>query len=237
MKQIDPTSGHYDSEKQVITWDKSVLPELATVPPNSNGTLRVIIPIVTSGANSPKLKITLNGTGNSQASEDVVATLSKTWTVQGSATISAKTKYKDSTLMNTGPIPPEVNKETTYTANLVVSAQNALVNTKASFILPTYVTWKNITSDNTKISYDTKSRTVTWLIGELGAEKTVSADINLSVKPSQSHVGQMPTITSGIVLEADEEISQAHLRTTISALNTFLSGEGWDGNPSRVVDR
>ncbi len=237
FKTIDPTSGYYDSTKQTITWDKTILPELGTIPPNSNGTFRVVIPIVTSGNNSPKLKIALSGAGSSQASEDVVATLSKTWIVQGSATINAETKYKNSTLMNTGPIPPEPNKETTYTTHLTVSAQNALVNTKVSFILPTYVTWKNTTSDSSKISYDSKTRTVTWSIGDLGAEKMTTADINLGVKPSQSHVGQMPSITSGIVLEADEEISHAHLRTTISALNTFLSGESWDGNPSRVVDR
>ncbi len=237
LKKIDPTSGYYDSEKRTITWDKSMLPELATVLPGANGTLRVVIPIVTRGTNSPALKIALTGSGSSQQSNDVVSTISKTWVVQGSATISAETKYKNSAFDNIGPVPPMPNKDTTYTAHIVVSAQNALVNTRVSFILPTYVTWRNISSDSSKISFDSRSRTVTWAIDRLDAEKTTTADIGLSIRPSQSHVGQMPPITSGIVLDADEEISQAHIRTTISPITTFISGENWDSDPSRVVDR
>lgn len=237
LKKVDPTTGYYDSEKKVITWDKSNLPELTTLTPHSNGTLRVVIPIAISGTNSPTLKVTLTGSASGEVKDDVVSTISKTWAVQGSATINAETKYKNSSLVNTGPIPPAPNKETTYTAHILVSAQNSLVNTRVSFILPTYVAWRNITSDSSKVSFDSRSRTVTWLIGNLGAENTSSIDISLLVKPSQSHVGQIPTITSGIVLDADEEISQAHIRTTISPLTTYISNENWSFDPSRVVDR
>ncbi len=237
IKKVDPTNGHYDSEKQTITWDSSNVPELLTLAPGANGFFRVLIPIVLSGANSPSLKITLTGSGSTQETDDVVAIVSKTWVVQGSATIHAETKYKDSQFTNTGPVPPEANKETTYTARIIVSAQNALTNGKVSFNLPTYVTWKNVTSDNANVSFDSRLRTVTWSIGNIGAEKTVGLDVNLAVKPSLSHVGKMPQITSGIILDADEEVSKAHIRTTISPITTFLSGENWNSDPSRVVDR
>lgn len=237
FKKVDPTSGYYDSEKQTITWNKANLPELATLAPHANGTLRVIVPIAISGTNSPTLKVTLMGTGSDQETDDVVSTISKTWVVQGSATISAKTTYKNSPFVSTGPIPPVPNTETTYTAHILVSAQNALVNTRVSFILPTYVSWRNITSDSQKVSFDEKLRTVTWAIGNMGADRTSAIDISLAVKPSQSHVGQTPAITSGIVLDADEEVSHAHIRTTISPLTTFISGENWSTDPSRVVDR
>ncbi|MCF7843576.1 DUF11 domain-containing protein [Candidatus Gracilibacteria bacterium] len=236
LKKVDPTSGYYDSEKRTVTWNSANLSELASLAPNTSGTLRVVVPIVVTGVNSPSLKMVLTGLGSVQETNDVVSTVSKTWVVQGSATINAETKYKDSSIINTGPIPPNPNTETTYTAHLIVSAQNALVNTRVSFILPTYVTWRNVTSDSEKVRYDSRSRTVSWLIGNLEAEKTVSLDVSLAVKPSQSHVGQMPPITSGIVLDADEEISKAHIRTTISPLSIFISGENWDINPSRVVD-
>lgn len=237
FKQIDPTNGYYDSEKQTITWNRANIPELATLAPHSNGSFRVIIPIAIAGTNSPTLKVTLTGSGSAQETNDVVSTISKTWVVQGSATINAKTTYKNSPFVSTGPIPPEPNIETTYTAHILVSAQNALVNTRVSFILPTYVSWRNVSSDPSKVSFNEKLRTVTWAIGNLEAEKKTEIDISLSVKPSQSHVGQMPPITSGIVLDADEEVSRAHIRTTISPLTTYISGENWQGNPSRVVDR
>jgi hypothetical protein len=98
------------------------------------------------------------------------------------------------------------------------------------------VTWRNVT-DIQNVSYDTKTRTVTWNIGHLDQGKSVSANIGLSVKPSQSHVGQSPSITSGIVLNADEEVSRAHLRTTLSPLTTSVKGELWPENPALVVDK
>ena len=103
--------------------------------------------------------------------------------------------------------------------------------------MPTYVSWKGVTSDDANVSFDPKLRTVTWSIGNLAAEKTAGLDVTLSVRPSLSHVGRMPSITSGIVFDADEEVSKAHIRTTTSALTTFISGESWMVDPSRVVDR
>lgn len=236
-KKIDPTNGYYDSDKQTITWNKANLPELGTVAPRANGTLRIVVPIASTGTNSPTLKVVLTALGSTQETDDVVSTISKTWAVQGSATINAQTSYKNSPFVSTGPIPPVQNKETTYTAHIRVSAQNALVNTRVSFILPIYVKWRNVTSDSSKVSFDEKLRTVTWLIGNIEAEKTADIDISLLVRPSQNHVGQTPPITSGIVLDADEEVSQAHIKTTISPLSTYILGESWDVNPSVVVDR
>lgn len=237
LKKIDPTNGYFDSVKQTITWNRDTIPELANLPPKSSGTFRAIIPIVLSGVNSPKLKVTVEGVATSQLKDDVTTALSKTWAVQGSAVLVTQTTYKNSPLTKFGPIPPNVNVETKYTAHMLVSAQNALVNTKVSFTLPPYVRWADETSNTDTISYNEKLRTVTWSIGELGAEKTTTADIALIVKPSQNHVGFSPAITSGIVMEADEDVSKAHIRTTNSAITTYISGENWTENPSKVVDK
>jgi Domain of unknown function DUF11 len=235
---VDPTSGYYDSINKVITWDKSILPELEMVPPQKKGTLRVFIPIISKGTNSPTLRTTLVAKAAAQGEEDVTTTISNAWVVQGSASVQKQTAYKNSSFENTGPVPPKPNIQTTYTARIAVSAQNALVNTKVSFTLPFYVTWRGVLSDAEKITYDAKTRTVTWNIGALAAGTKTLAEIGLAVKPSQSHVGTSPAITGGIVLNADEEISKAHLKTTLSPLTTALSDtEDWPTNPSQVVDR
>lgn len=237
FKEIIPGDGYYDSKAQTITWNKSSVSNLASLLPGAQGTFRIVIPIVTKGINSPALSIDVDGAGTLEEKNDVTTSLSKKWVVQGSATLSAQTTYKNSPFQSSGPIPPQANVETSYTAHIVVSAQNALVNSKVSFILPAYVGWENTTSNSQTISYDTNTRTVTWNIGKVDAGKTVSADILLVVRPSQSHVGNSPPITSGIVLDADEEVGKSHIRTTISALTTAIAGENWSFNPSRVVDQ
>lgn len=237
LKQIDPMVGLYDSSKSTITWNKIAVPELGTIQPKAQGTFRVRIPIALSGANLPALKVLLSGVASTVETDDVVTALQKTWTIQGSVTLSAKTQYKTSPFNNSGPIPPIVNSETTYTVHLVASAQNDIANTFVLFTLPSYVTWQNTTSDDQHIKYDAKNRTVTWIVGQMNGGETSSADILLSVTPTQTHVGSSPSITSGIVLNADEVVSRAKIRTTISAPTTRLTGETWDVNPSRVVDK
>jgi hypothetical protein len=233
---VDPTTGYYDSIAKTITWNKATFPDFAVIPPNGQGTLQILLPIVAKGTNSPVLKIAVTGVASSKSTDDVVSTVTKTYAVSGSATLIASTQYKTSSFTNSGPIPPQPNQETTYTANLRVSAQNAIGNTKVSFTLPAYVTWRNVTSDQ-RVVYESKTRTVTWNIGHIDQGKSVMADIGLSVKPSQSHVGQSPVITSGIILDADEEASRIHLKSTLSPLTTVVKNEIWAENPSIVVDR
>lgn len=233
---VDPTTGYYDSIAKTITWNKATFPDFAVIPPNGQGTLQVFLPIVAKGTNSPALKIAVTGVASSKSADDVVTTVIKNYAVSGSASLVASTQYKTSSFTNTGPIPPQPNQETTYTANLRVVAQNAITNTKVSFTLPAYVTWRNITSDQ-RVVYESKTRTVTWNIGHVDQGKSVMADIGLSVKPSQSHVGQSPVITSGIILDADEEASRIHLKSTLSPLTTVVKNEVWAENPSIVVGR
>jgi hypothetical protein len=235
-KTINPTSGYYDSIAKTITWNKATFPDLAVLPPNSEGYLQIIIPTVDKGNNTPKLTARLVANGSLKSSDDVVATITKTWAIQGSATLSASTKYKNATLVNLGPIPPKANIETTYSASLKVSAQNALSSAKVSFTLPVYVSWRNVSTDSVRILYDAKTRTVTWNIGAMKESEIATAEVSLTVKPSQSHVGQAPVITSGIILEADEALSQAHLKTTLSPITTRIIGENWSGDPSLVID-
>jgi hypothetical protein len=233
---INPTTGYYDSQRKTITWDKASVPDLAVLAPNAQGTFQIIIPIIQKGTNSSSLKITTTGTASTKTQGDVVATLSKSWGVQGSATLIAKTQYKNSPFKNSGPIPPKPNEETTYTASLKVSAQNTLSKASVSFVLPTYVSWENVFTQDKIITYDSKTRTVYWDIGRLEQGAVAEANIMLRVKPSQSHVNQTPVITSGIILEADEDISRAHLKTTLSPLTTSVYNEMWPKNPSVVVE-
>jgi hypothetical protein len=235
-KDITADRGYYDSSRGTIIWNKSTMPELSSIAPGQGGTLFVTVPIVLKGVNSPKMTLMISGKATIKDPNDVVASITRTFVVQGSASISASTHYKTSPFQNTGPIPPQVNVDTSYTAHLIVSAQNALENTKVSFTLPVYVSWQNTVTDPTHTSYDSKTRTVTWNVGNVGAGKSVATDINLSVRPSQVHVNSVPPITSGIVLDADESVSHAHLHTTISALTTYIQGENWTVNPSLVVD-
>lgn len=224
--QIDPTEGYYDSIAKTITWNKAVLPDLAVIPPGGQGRVLVFIPIIAKGTNSPKLNISLVGKASSKADDDIVVKQEKGYTVYGSASLEAKTLYKTASFATFGPVPPRANTETLYAVNLSVRSQNALSSTKVSFVLPVYVSWVDSSTDKTGVSYNETTRTVTWNIGQMAEGDMRVAEVGLVVKPSQSHVGKTPTITSSLVLEADEVDSRTHLKTTLSPLTVKVKEEG-----------
>ncbi|MDQ5962507.1 MAG: hypothetical protein QG653_314 [Patescibacteria group bacterium] len=234
---IIPENGYYDSENKTIVWNKITNANLGTLSSGLSGTLRLQIPIVTSGRGAPTFTIRLEGTADSQETGDVNVDVSKTYTIQGSASLSGWSLYRDSPFLGTGPVPPVPNQSTTYTLHLVASTQNKVSGAKVSFILPVFVSWTNVFTANQNVSYDASSRTVTWNIGDIEAGGTMTNDIQVSVKPSQSHVGTSPEITSGVVFEAQEIDTRSRIRVNIPAFTTSLSRESWGGNPSVVVGR
>jgi hypothetical protein len=232
--QIDPTTGYYDSIAKTITWNKAVLPDLAVLPPGGKGQVSVLVPIVAKGNNSPKLNVSLVGKASSKGDDDVVVKQEKGYTVYGSASLEAKTLYKTASFATFGPVPPRANTDTLYAVHLDVRSQNALSSTKVSFVLPIYVSWINSSTDISSVSYNETTRTVTWNIGQMAEGDTKVVEVGLVVKPSQSHVGKTPTITSSLVLEADEVESRTHLKTTLSPLTVKVKEQGLPANQEVV---
>lgn len=235
LSGVSSDVGYYNSTNRTVTWNSATNVELGSVAPGASGELRMYVPIVSKGTNSPKLTLTVDGAGSLITKDDTATEVTKNWVVQGSATFNAWTMYKNPSFVNTGTVPPKANINTTYSAHLVVSAQNALINSKVSFILPAYVNYTGVSATNTNITYDERTRTVVWNIGNIGAGAVVSNNIQLSVRPSESHVGQTPPITSGVTLEADEADSRAHIRMVTSALTTDISREQGSVDLSHVV--
>ena len=231
----DNGSGYYDSTKQLITWNKITLPSLAVISPHSEGSIRFYVPLVTKGSNSTNLRIEISGVGDMVSPKDIVSNLVKNWIVQGGVSLNAWTIYKNSPFQNSGPIPPKVNTETTYTLHLVVSAQNSLESARISFILPLYVKWKDLSSDKSNISYNSSDRSVIWNIGKIGAGSSINTDIQIGVSPSQSHVGIVPSITSGIIFEGTETESRSIIKSTLAPQTTAISGESWSIDTGTVV--
>lgn len=232
---INSDAGYYNSFNRTVTWNSATNEELRSILPNASGEVRLFIPIVNKGTNSPRLSLTIKGTATSATKNDTATEISRSWNVEGTATFTAWTAYETSAVSNSGPIPPKVNTSTTYAVHMVASAQNALTNARVSFILPAYVTYTGVQGAGANVTYDERRRTVSWNIGTLSGGQVVSNDVQVSVRPSASHVGFTPTITSGLTFEADEVDSKAHIRTTAAALTTELTREGEGFNVSQVV--
>ncbi len=222
--------GYFDSTNRTITWNGATRNELKNIPPGGNGLFRFEVPIIDKGENTPKLNVEINGKALNLSKTEIVTNINKEYLVQGSATLSAWTSYKNSSFKNTGPVPPQVDTETTYTLHLSAFAQNNLDDSQISFTLPIYTNWSNTVSQGNNISYNKNNRTVLWDIGHINAGSTVSSDVMVSVKPSLSHLGRSPDITGGIVFTGTETDSKARISVSVKPLTTNIGNEDWGTN-------
>lgn len=233
---IGSDDGYYNSINRTVTWNKATNNSFSYLVPGAKGELRLSVPIITKGGDSPKFNLTIKGEATSVTKSDTSSELFKSWTVQGSANLSAWTSYKNKSFSNVGPLPPKANIDTSYAAHIAISAQNSLVNSKVSFILPIYVNYTGVSSVGNNVTYNERTRTVVWNIGNIGAGQALFSDIQLNVRPSLTHVGEIPPITSGITFEADESDSKAHIRIVSSAITTDLSRESGGQDLSHVLE-
>ena len=229
------SNGYIDTLNKKIVYNKNTLPALASLQPKSKGSAILYIPIITKGGNSPNLHLEITGTGDSSSPLGVSTRISKDWLVEGVAKLNSQTTYQNSPFPNSGPVPPKANTETTYTLHLNSSAQNSLSAVKVSFVLPFYVTWKNVFTSGAPVSYDSGNKTVTWNVGKLDSGQTANTDIQVSVRPSVSHIGNSPVITSPIIMEGTETDSNSTIKISNPPLTTEMFGKEWKLDIGTVV--
>lgn len=106
-------------------------------------------------------------------------------------------------LQNTGPIPPRVDQETSYTAALTLTnAYNEVRDGVVTATLPNYVKWAGQWSpSDAKVSYNPDKREVTWNVGTIasGAGFTTSPIVlyfKVSFTPSLSQSNSTPIIVN-----------------------------------------
>ena len=152
--------------------------------------------------------------------------------------LSAKTLYNDGPFSNTGPIPPKVDKPTTYTISWAVSnSSNDLRNASVSGTLPLGVSWVGLTSPAKEtVLYDDATRKVTWNLGDVKAGVGIdtparTAYFQISLTPSLPDVESLVTLVRGNAFQGVDTWSGSTLSPSPSDLTTsiLLDSKGGQG--------
>ncbi len=102
--------------------------------------------------------------------------------------------YTSDSIANSGPIPPVVGKETTYTIYwTAINVLNDVMDANITAVLPTNVSMTGkINPDNSNLVYNERNNTLTWNIGDISAgtginsaPKEVAFQIKLTPLPGQ----------------------------------------------------
>lgn len=238
---VGPPRGFYDSRTDTITWDVSNSPELSELRSNESTRVSFAIEPDSKVALTPEVTMDVyveaRRVRESQVAETLTGTAKGAIRVVSEPDIKTSITYDAGPFNDTGSIPPQAEKETTYTANMLISnGSNDLTNAVVTAILPTYVTWKDEVSDG-GVTYNSTTRTVTWQIGNLSANKSDSVSFQLGVTPSKTQVGQTPVIIGEQQMRATDRFTNTTIYDSYPARTTEMSLEtGYESQNGRVIE-
>lgn len=143
--------------------------------------------------------------------------------------LSQKGYFQDEVFGNSGPLPPKIGENTTYTIIWQVkNYYNDVKNVKVKATLPSGVRLTGkIFPAETRITFDSGSREIVWEIGDLAAGTGIlnpapNVAFQISFVPESFQIGQTPVLISQAKITGEDDWTGLTLETTSPEINTTL---------------
>jgi len=250
---ISPDKGFYQSVDNTIIWDQTRDRALQIIEPGTEGSARFSFNTVSlfgpTGASfvNPEIKLDFEFTGERVSpgfpSEAIKITQSKVVKISSALELDSYALYSPeapNAFINTGPLPPEVEKNTTYTVIWsVLNSSNRISNAQVTASIPLYVTWLgNIAPSSEDVVFNSTTGGIVWNINSIPAGGGKELAFQVGFLPSTSQIGTSPTVLSETELEGFDTFTGASLIDREPSLDTNLRRDSLfdaPGNFSRVV--
>lgn len=247
---VSADRGFYRSIDNTIIWSKETNSDLAALSPGESG--RVSFQFASFGLSSGALSqnpemtldITIRGKRLSDRNvpEEIQSTLVRKVKIATDLLFTSRALYFVGPFQNNGPLPPQAEKETTYTIVwTATNSTNAVSDARVVATLPSYVRFMNVTSPvSEKLTFNPIGGQITWEIGdtepsrEVGAQREVAFQI--AFLPSVSQISETPVLINRQTISGFDEFVQKTVTGTKASLTTRLSTDpGFKGDYERVV--
>ncbi len=224
---VDPKGGFFDPATHTITWNSTAISAFNSLAPKGSGTASFSIKLkpnaIVGGSSSLFAHATITlATENvpSAIDADVVSVTDDVLTkITSQPTFRETMYYNDMAFGSSGPMPPQVGKETAFTIHWqVINPGNSVNNAKIVGILPQGVTWKNVISvgaGQPQPTFNKNTSQVIWNLGSLpsgvGTNGIAAYDLafQVTVRPSTTQVNLPAPVISGVTLSgADSSTGQ-----------------------------
>lgn len=216
---IGSPTGFYQSSETSIIWTKSRDPSLARAEPGAGGTLQFSFATLLPGAGgtlyqNPVVDLALSlraARPDEGAPQEVRGAAETQVTLASAAALSASASAQG------GAIPPRAESTTQYAVTWSIkNSSNTLANAAVSAVLPPYV---GFVSGGEGVVFEQASRTVRWSAGDIKAgagynSPARDANFVVSLTPSESQVGQAPTVTGAAAFTGTDRFAQVQVSAT-----------------------
>lgn len=232
-------SGFYDSNTDTIIWDKSGSQVFSTVEPGEHGkvTFRFGTISLLSGSQSvvgdPTITVELSVKARQPAegiaTKEVKGFKKVTFKVNTDLQLGMSAVYSSGPFTNTGPLPPKVATETTYTVQWqITNTGNRTAQTDVRATLPINIKFVKVDpASSENVTYTEATREVLWHAGNVarGTGFVVpirKAAFQVSLTPSLSQVNSVPLLVNDAVITGQDLFTTESLRSTAQRITTKL---------------
>ncbi len=238
---IRTTRGFYNSQTNEVIWDSNTNQDFAQIDPGANGVVQFSfkpLPLVngTTVRSNPEISISVSIRGKQASTGNAVSAVDafekKVIRFASVMGLKMNAMYANGPFDNTGPVPPQAEKKTTYTIKWeLTNAANALEGVEVRGTLPTYVTFTDLVSPGeADISYNSSNHEVIWKVpkldrgvGILEAAKAVHFQVALT--PSLSQVDSIPALITNVKATAQDTYTKSMVTADAGQVTTVLTSD------------
>lgn len=247
------TGGFYSGSDNTITWNAGNVPDFKSLASHGSGELGFDIGVkpryVVRTFRDKNFLLQVSATMETPTVpspltvKSLVVTNDLAIKVNTRAELKTKGYYYDSTIKNSGPLPPKVNQTTTYTIHWQITNYSSDIdNTIVKAVLPEGVRWlnKKAGAGSATLEYDDRTNELIWNIGKVQAATGVLLDpyeviFQVSLTPPVTQVNQAVSVVGESTLTAKDIFTGNDVSVTVPALKTDLPDDSGVGlNKSRV---
>lgn len=220
----DNVKGAYSQARKSIIWKASDVPSLARVEPGQTGRLAFTVKTypnpeqAVAGARNPVVrsiaKIDSPDIPSIVGVTKVVASNTLTVKLNTVLTSDLKAYYADALIPNTGPIPPLVDQETTYTLHLILAnSSNEIKDSRMSILLPSGIRYTGQTNaPGEKLSFNERTNELSWDMGAFAPGRTRQIVFQVGATPDASLVNKEISLVSKMVFSGQDIFTEKDLR-------------------------
>ncbi len=248
QSSVTALTGAYRSLDNTISWTRISEPTLAVLESGSKSHLSFDLATLSTGAlnslgiKNPYIDIEITFKANRVVDGApgalVTSVVRKKVRVDTRLGLTARAVYSGGPLVNTGPMPPLVNTETSYTLTWSISnTSNDLGSVRVSAILPTYMRFMGtfLPSDS-DVRYDSSKGELSWLVGNVPARASDApvreVSFQLALLPSITHLGQSLPLLNNVQVVGRDLFTGSDLSASVNTVDMRIVTdpnfqEGW----------
>ena len=241
ISRLSLQKGAYDASQKKIVWRASDIPELARMEPGASGEITFSIPVLRQfalGENAEK-NIVIRSLATID-SPDIPAILVPNKMVGSNllliklgalVALNVSALYTDTVIPNSGPVPPVVGQETTYTLRVrLENSSSDITSSRVIVALPSGVVYKGKSSpEGMTLGYNARTNELVWEIGTLSPGSPKELAFQVGITPNQSQVGKPVTLVTKTIFRARDAFASRDVYAERGEVNNSVND---DPNPN-----